>query len=241
KMAKNMVSEKTGNHVKIDFSTMSFKDPDVWGRAENHTDGTYTETIFDYENKQADNLVVQETRRKSMTGDDPLLLTRKIILNQMGAPEEVMIFDGSGRYKYHGKFIYDSMGRMVEEQLRDASGQPLRRTVQEYTATGEHLPLKTWDYVSSVPSDLRLVVTNSEEMYRDQLQEMNRQLEDAEGKGLFANRKKRKIEEKAREMQEQFSQRNAAPTQAPEIPEATATAAKEESGGKRFRLFGKRK
>jgi hypothetical protein len=171
----------------IGIDTIPLKDADVWGRAENHPDGTYTETIFDDnpENQQYQNLVVQKTRKKSLSGDDPVILTRKISLNQLGQPAEVRIYEGdgsSGRYKYHGKFIYDSRGRLIEQQLRDSQGKPLRRVIQDYTTDGTPLPLKTVDYASNFPSDLQLVVSrDNPEILEDKLKRLEKDAHELAG------------------------------------------------------------
>jgi hypothetical protein len=232
------VDRETGSHIKIGIATMSLKNADVWGRAENHPDGTYTETIFDHEKKQSDNIVIQETKRKNMEGDDPVILTRKITFNHMSQPEQVMIYDGSGRYKYHGLFVYDSMGRLIEQQLRSSNGAPLRRIVQKYSPTGDFLPLETYDYSENLPQDLQLVITKSSDIEQQQLEEMNRLLyEAAESKGFMANRKRKKAEAAAQKFQEQFQNRNAAPTAtASAAPSATA----KEVGGRKFQLFKRR-
>lgn len=178
---------KAAGVKSIGINTIPLKDADVWGRAENHPDGTYTETIFDDnpENKQYQNLVVQKTRKKSLSGDDPIFLTRKISLNQLGQPAEVRIFEGdgsSGRYKYHGKFIYDSRGRLIEQQLRDSQGKPLRRVIQDYAPDGTPLPLKTVDYASTFPSDLQLVVSrDNPEILEDKLKRLEKDAQELAG------------------------------------------------------------
>mgnify|MGYP007112105004 CR=1 FL=1 len=51
-----------------------------------------------------------------MTGDDTLVQIRQISLNAAGLPDEVLILDPAGKPKYRGKFVYDPMGRILEEQ-----------------------------------------------------------------------------------------------------------------------------
>lgn len=226
---------EAGNHVRIKFKKKMPKATDVWGRAENHPDGTYTETISDIKDKQSDNLIIQHTRKKSMIGESPIILIRKITLNHLGQPDEVMIYDGSNNYKYHGQFVYDSMGRLIEEQLRSANGVPLRRTVQKYSPTGDYLPLETYDYVKNIPKDLQLVITSTDPLEQQKLEELNAMYGQAKRQGLFAGRKKKKAAQKALELQEQMSGATASPAQ----PQA-ATQPKE-VGGKKFQLFKRRK
>ncbi len=246
-MATNLSAEKAGSHVKIEFQPRRMnKETKFWGRAENHPDGTYTETVFDDNTEKIENLVVQHTRRKSMTGDDTLIQTRQISLNSSGLPDEVLIMDASGKPKYRGKFLYDPMGRILEEQLRDINGTPLRRTVQKYSPTNEPLPLETYDYVKNLPKELKLIVTPTDQVILDQLAEINTQLIEAEKKGKFNNLKKKKLEADAREIQENFDRKNSAPPQ--QTAEVTASAAPvtqpskitEETGGKKFQLFRKK-
>ncbi|MDF1752235.1 MAG: hypothetical protein P1U89_05590 [Verrucomicrobiales bacterium] len=227
-------SQNAGSHVKIKFKKKMPKETSIWGRAENHSDGTYTETISDIEHVQADNLVIQHTKKKSLTGDDPIVLERKITLNPSGNPDEVMIYDGRGSYKYRGKFVYDNFGRVIEQRLWSSSGAPLRKVVQKYDHQGEPLPLETYDYSKNIPADLQLVVTQTDPLEQQKLEEINSLYQQAQGKGLFANRKKRQADIKAAELQERMDAAKAFQEQQP-------AAAASEVGGNRFRLFSKRK
>jgi hypothetical protein len=244
-MPTKLSSEKTGSHVKIAFQPRSMnKEVKSWGRAENHPDGTYTETIFDdrKENEKLENLVIQKTKRKSLTDkEDILVQTRQISLNGNGLPDEVLILDASGKPTYRGKFIYDPMGRILEEQLRSFDGTPLRRIVQKYSPTNEPLPLETYDYVKNLPKDLKLIVTPADQEVLDQLAEINNRLVAAEKSGKF---NKKKLEAEARALQENFDRRNSVPVQpAPQVTASAtpinqpATAASPETGGKKFQLF----
>jgi len=149
-----------------------------WGRAIHHPDGTYTQSVAEPGMSKME----QETRSKNGT----LLQRRLISLDEYGRAKEVLIYDGRDTFKYRGILFYDGSGRFREEQLFAANGTPLRRKVQEYDLEGKKLPLRSWDYVDNVPSDLQLVVT------RQAGDEVEGELESPESmrerKPLFGNR-----------------------------------------------------
>ncbi|MEO0416173.1 MAG: hypothetical protein AAF226_14595 [Verrucomicrobiota bacterium] len=177
----NAVSTQTGNQnngfrgdtEKITHGLRSWdiNNPDSWGSAVFHNNGNFTETISDLQTKKQveNNSVVQVTRSKTGT---PLLYRR--ILFKDGRAREVMIHQAlrasqanalpnPGKLKYRGELVYDSQGRMIEEQLYAADGTALRRNIQEYSPAGKKLHLKTVDYVKNVPKDLQLIVTEEGE------------------------------------------------------------------------------
>lgn len=127
----------------------------VWGRAIHHTDGSYTES------KQDETTNTLEQITKSENGVK--LQRRMVMLDDMGRPTEVMIYDGREQFKYRGVQIYDRLGRFQEEQLFDSKGTLIRRKVQEYDPQGRKLPVRSWDYVANVPEDLKLVITRESE------------------------------------------------------------------------------
>ncbi len=139
----------------VRLGEMTGKQVDIWGRAIHHSDETYTESKQD----MLTNTLKQVTKSKNGTR----LQTRMISLDQMGRPSEVMIYDGRGQFKYRGLQLYDKFGRFSEEQIYDAAGTLIRRKVQEYTARGEKLPVRSWNYVANVPEDLKLVITRESE------------------------------------------------------------------------------
>ncbi len=134
------------------ISQMSGKYADVWGRAIHHSNGSYTESKQDNESMTLE----QDTRSKNGV----LLQKRVIMLDQYSRPAEVMIYKGEDEFKYRGVLLYDTRGRFAEEQTYDAQGTLIRRKVQEYTPQGLKKPLRSWDYVANVPSDLQLVITD---------------------------------------------------------------------------------
>ncbi|MEM9280511.1 MAG: hypothetical protein AAGA96_01670 [Verrucomicrobiota bacterium] len=128
----------------------------VWGRAIHHPDGRFTESKQD----ESTNTLEQLTKSKNGT----LLQRRMVNLDQKtGRPEEVLIYDGRGTFKYRGIQVYDRFGRFSEEQLYDAKGTLIRRKVQEYAPDGSRMPLRSWDYVANVPKDLQLIITRESE------------------------------------------------------------------------------
>ncbi|MDF1741474.1 MAG: hypothetical protein P1U86_20095 [Verrucomicrobiales bacterium] len=133
---------------------MQGKVVDVWGRGIHHTDGSFTESKQDTKTKTLE----QITKKNNVT-----LQRRMIMLDQFGRPTEVMIYDGRGTFKYRGVQVYDSFGRFAEEQIYDPSGKLIRRKVQGYTPQGAKMPVRSWDYVDNIPSDLRLVITRENE------------------------------------------------------------------------------
>ncbi len=194
--AKQLARE-AGVNMQIGYTDL--RDAEVWGRAENHTDGTYTETVIDdsgdADRQKDQNVITQRTRRRITDFDnpnapteDPVIMTRKIYLNQIGRPDHVRIYDAADRYKYMGKFVYDPLGRMVEQHLRDAQGKPLRRVIQDYDAQGQPLPLKNVDYVKDIPRDLQLMVTSGHNHAETQALELEN--EARKGKLLIGPKKK---------------------------------------------------
>jgi hypothetical protein len=139
-------------HVKL--GQMKGKPVDIWGRAIHHSDGSFTESKQDMET----NTLTQETKSKNGVR----LQTRRVMLDELGRPGEVLIYDGRDQFKYRGMQVYDTFGRFSEEQLYDAKGTLIRRKVQEYNPRGEKLPLRSWDYVANVPDDLKLVITRED-------------------------------------------------------------------------------
>jgi hypothetical protein len=134
---------------------MQGKKVEVWARRIEHSDGTFTESTED----ENSNSLEQVTKSANGT----VLQTRLVRLDRYGRPAEVLIRDGRGKFKYRGLQIYDQLGRFSEEQLFDAEGTLIRRKVQEYTREGFQKPLRSWNYVSNVPEDLKLVVTRVSE------------------------------------------------------------------------------
>lgn len=143
-------------------STLGYTDirnPEIWGRAIFHDDGTYTESKQD----ASTNALTQET--KSPSG---VLIQRRLIsLDAKGRPSEVLIYDGRGQYRYRGQIIYDLQGRFQEEQIFDTNSVLLRRRIQEYELSGAPKPLQVIDDASKIPADLKLVITQSDGAARD--------------------------------------------------------------------------
>jgi len=128
---------------------------EVWARAIRHTDESFTETVQDTKSSTLE----QVTRSKNGV----TLQTRKIMLDSIGRPSEVLIYDGRDQFKYRGMQVYDQYGRFEEEQLYDTENKLLRRRIQEYDSKGAALPVKSVDYVANVPTDLKLVITRESE------------------------------------------------------------------------------
>ncbi len=128
---------------------------DLWYRAIHHEDNTFTETLSNV----GDKTVEQQTKSKNGV----LLLKRIVSLGEYDQPKEVLIYDGRDRLKYRGVMLYDNRGRFREEHLFDTDEKLLRRKVQEYDEKGNRLPQRMWDYAENIPSDLRLVITETSE------------------------------------------------------------------------------
>ncbi len=139
----------------VKLSQMNGKAVDIWGRAIHHSDGSFTESKQD----MLTNTLEQVTKSKNGTR----LQRRMISLDSVGRPSEAMIYDGRDQFKYRGLQLYDQLGRFSEEQIYDAAGTLIRRKVQEYTARGEKLPVRSWDYVANVPDDLKFIITREDE------------------------------------------------------------------------------
>ncbi len=154
--------------ARIESSTMALRDPDFWTRVENHTNGTFTETKQDATTEHDDDLVIQKTKSKNGT----LLFTRKISLDPMGRPTEVMIYDGRGNFRYRGELVYDQYGRLTDEIIYDTSGTPLRRTWRKFDAEGQPLPLEKVDFVDNLPPDFQLVVSEPDAALQKRLNEI---------------------------------------------------------------------
>lgn len=143
------------SQYNVKLSQMKGKPVDIWGRAIHHSDGSFTESKQDMET----NTLEQITKSKNGVK----LQRRMVMLDELGRPGEVLIYDGRDQFKYRGLQIYDTFGRFSEEQLYDAKGTLIRRKVQEYDPRGEKMPLRSWDYVANVPEDLKLVITRESE------------------------------------------------------------------------------
>lgn len=135
------------------------RNPEIWGRAIYHDDGSFTESKQD----TSTNALTQDT--KSQSG---LLVQRRLIsLDAKGRPSEVLIYDGRGQYRYRGQIIYDLQGRFQEEQIYDTKSVLLRRRVQEYEPNGTPKPVQVIDDLSKIPPDLKLVITRGDGISRD--------------------------------------------------------------------------
>lgn len=152
----------------------------AWGRSIHHSDETYTESVQD----ETTNTLEQITKSKNGTK----LQRRMVMLDEMGRPKEIMIYDGRDQFKYRGVQLYDEIGRFREEHLFDAKGTLIRRKVQEYDLAGKKLPLRSWDYVENVPKDLQLVITRESEK-NDRPAEADKP---QERRGLFNNQSRQK-------------------------------------------------
>ncbi len=147
------VQQALGEH-NVKLGMMQGKPVDIWGRAIHHGDESFTESRQD----NTTNTLEQITKSKGGVE----LQRRLVSLDERGRPSEVMIYDGRKQFKYRGVLLYDTSGRFSEEQTYDAKGTLIRRKVQEYSARGEKLPLRSWDYVANVPEDLKLVITRDD-------------------------------------------------------------------------------
>lgn len=132
-----------------------------WGRAIHHSDGTYTESV----SEPGQRMMTQLTKSKS-TGTT--LQKRVINFDESGRAQEVLIYDGRGRFKYRGVLHYDKLGRFQEERLFDGEEKLLRRKIQEYGPDGRRRPIHTVDYVKNVPDDLKLVISRESEEEKEQ-------------------------------------------------------------------------
>jgi hypothetical protein len=138
----------------VKLGQMKGKPVDIWGRAIHHSDGSFTESKQDMETNTLKQITFSKNRVK--------LQSRMVMLDELGRPGEVLIYDGRDQFKYRGMQVYDTFGRFSEEQLYDAKGTLIRRKVQEYSPRGEKMPLRSWDYVANVPEDLKLVITRED-------------------------------------------------------------------------------
>ena len=152
-----MIDTRAVDGAKLAYT--DFRTAVVWGRAIYHNDDTYTESKQDSET----NSLTQET--KSANG--VTLMRRLISLDTNGNPSEILIYDGRGQYRYRGQILYNRQGRFSEEQIFDTNNQLLRRTIQEYDATGRPLSLKVVDDLAKIPADLKLVITQSDGVVKD--------------------------------------------------------------------------
>ena len=196
---------------------------DVWGRSIYHSDGSYTES---QEHNDGQGFLQQTTYSKNGVE----IQRRSITLDQRGMPDEVLIYAGgeNGKLKYRGKHLYDQLGRFSEEHLFSSDGTLIRRKVQEYSAEGKRLPLRSWDYVENVPSDLRLFITRENEEPNMQ-PDTPAQTQQSGRAGLF--NRNRSPQHNTGNM----AVRSAASTQ------QEADAPKQTIGSRLGRLFGKRK
>ena len=178
-------------------------------------------------------------------------------MNLMGQPDEVRIYgppfvqdaqnQWSGQFKYKGKFVYDPMGRLLEEQMMDSKGALVRRRVQDYDINGEPLPIETFYDDARIPNDLRLVVNKElfggiamDPEMEAKLNEINRRYNQQKSKGFFANRKRKQAEEQAAQLQRQMSPSSPPVYQGTAQPVPAATAAPAQTAKKGFQLFRRR-
>jgi len=139
----------------VRLGQMQGKPIDIWGRAIHHSDGTFTESKQD--------LVTNTLEQITKSKNGVRLQRRMIMLDDLGRPAEVLIYDGREQFKYRGLQVYDGLGRFTEEQLYDSQGTLIRRKIQEYDPVGQKLPLRSVDYVANVPEDLKLVITRDDD------------------------------------------------------------------------------
>jgi hypothetical protein len=202
---------------------------DVWGRSIYHSDGSYTES---QEHNEGQGFLQQTTYSKNGVE----IQRRSITLDQRGMPDEVLIYAGgdNGKLRYRGKHLYDQLGRFSEEHLFSSDGTLIRRKVQEYSAEGKRLPLRSWDYVENVPSDLKLLITR-ENGDPDTQPNTPAQPRQSERAGLFNRNKSH--QQNAGNMKVG----RAASTQQDQQGQQEAAAPKQTMGSRLGRLFGNRK
>lgn len=148
---------------KIGFGQMEDGTAANWGRAIVHSDGSYTTTKQDIE-KGADIIgggsLVIEQLTVSKRGQD--LWKRLISLNEVGAPTDVLIYDGRGDLRYRGELVYDANGVFQEEALLSIEGNLLRRTVQPYDQRGQPLPERIFQYDKNLPEGLQIIISEED-------------------------------------------------------------------------------
>ena len=139
------------------YGQMDVRDPAVWGRAIFHPNGNYTESKLD----ESRRTLVQHTYRAKIRDSDPAVLMQKrlIKLNPDGRPTEVLIYDAAGRLTNRGVLSYDHLGRLTEETLFDTSNNIVRRKIQAYSASGQKMPLRTYNYGKGMADDVNLLIT----------------------------------------------------------------------------------
>lgn len=199
-------------------------DIDVWGRSIYHSDGSYTES---QEHNEGQGFLQQTTYSKNGVE----IQRRSITLDQRGMPDEVLIYAGgeNGKLRYRGKHLYDQLGRFSEEHLFSSDGTLIRRKVQEYSTEGKRLPLRSWDYVENVPSDLQLLITRENED-PDMQPNTPTQPQQSERAGLFNRNKSHQQNAGSMKVGQQGQQ-----------GQQEATAPKQTMGSRLGRLFGNRK
>lgn len=139
------------------YGEMDAREPTVWGRAIFHPNGNFTESKL----TEGQPILTQHTyRAKKQDSDEPVLVQKRVIkLNASGRPAEVLIYDAAGRLTHRGVLFYDPAGRLTEERLFNTGNTLVRRKIQTYAASGEKLPLRTFNYGKGLADDVDLMIT----------------------------------------------------------------------------------
>jgi len=139
------------------YGEMDAREPTVWGRAIFHPNGNYTESKL----TEGQQILTQHTyRAKKQDSDEPVLVQKRLIkLNASGRPAEVLIYDASGNLTHRGVLLYDPAGRLTEERLFTTDNTLVRRKIQTYAASGEKLPLRTFNYGKGLADEVDLMIT----------------------------------------------------------------------------------
>ena len=108
-----------------------------------HEDGTVSESVSD--------LTKGELRESTFDSRGVLLSKRIVLLNEHGLPVQGVIYGGNDEVLGRVQFIYDDLGRPVEERSLNAQGQVFRRKFTLYDQGGRPLPAKIVDYAGNAP------------------------------------------------------------------------------------------
>ncbi|MCE9519847.1 MAG: hypothetical protein K8R87_09885 [Verrucomicrobia bacterium] len=109
-----------------------------------HTNGTRTESVKD--------MFKHEIAETTFDGRGIVIVKKKFLLNENGDPTQGTIYDGADNVIARAQFIFDDLGRVVEERCTNTQNEVYQRVIRKYDSSGKPLQPEVFNYAVKSPN-----------------------------------------------------------------------------------------
>jgi hypothetical protein len=109
-----------------------------------HTNGTRTESVKD--------MFKHEIAETTFDARGIAITKKKFLLNENGDPTQGTIYDGADNVIARAQFIFDDLGRVVEERRTNTQNEMYQRVIRKYDSSGKPLPPEVFNYAVKAPN-----------------------------------------------------------------------------------------